>query len=204
MKNYWFTADHHFNHPNICKWTHRPFTSIEEHDATLIENWNRVVNPKDDVYFLGDFAWKNINLLSTRRKLHGSQIFFIKGNHDKAATTIKSTFAWWDNVKMTKVNNQEIWLSHYAHRVWPKSHHGAIHLYGHSHASLLDDPHAKSMDVGVDSVAMLLTFPEAWGKGIIPESGADPKSYRPINFDEIMPIMEKKIFVPVDHHGSLE
>lgn len=201
MKQYWFTADLHLNHHNICKWSKRPFTSIMEHDECLINNWNNVVKPQDDVYFLGDFAWKNINLLNIRKSLHGSQIFFIEGNHDKAANSIKKTFAWWDKVKMTKVNDQEIWLSHYAHRVWPKIHHKVIHLYGHSHHSLLDDPNLPAMDVGVDSIAVLLTFPELWGKGVIPDFGMNPKNYRPINFDEVMEIMNKRSFVPVDHHG---
>lgn len=29
-----------------------------------------------------------------------------------------------------------IYLNHYANRVWPSSHHGAWHLYGHSHSAL--------------------------------------------------------------------
>jgi hypothetical protein len=54
---------------------------------------------------------------------------------------------------MVEVNGQPIWLSHYAHRVWMRSHHGAWHLYGHGHHSLPDDPHARSIDVGVDATA---------------------------------------------------
>jgi calcineurin-like phosphoesterase family protein len=43
---------------------------------------------------------------------------------------------------------QAVWLSHYAHRVWPHSWHGDLHLYGHSHGSLPGTP--TSEDVGVD------------------------------------------------------
>ena len=39
-------------------------------------------------------------------------------------------------------------LCHYAMRVWRNSHHGAIHLYGHSHGNLIGD--SQSCDVGVD------------------------------------------------------
>ena len=39
-------------------------------------------------------------------------------------------------------------LCHYAMRVWSRSHHGAIHLYGHSHGNLPGD--SQSCDVGVD------------------------------------------------------
>ena len=39
-------------------------------------------------------------------------------------------------------------LCHYAMLVWSRSHHGAIHLYGHSHGNLPGD--SQSCDVGVD------------------------------------------------------
>ena len=47
-----------------------------------------------------------------------------------------------------KVDGQHIVLLHYGMRVWPRSHHGAIHLYGHSHGNLPGDN--QSVDVGVD------------------------------------------------------
>jgi calcineurin-like phosphoesterase family protein len=39
-------------------------------------------------------------------------------------------------------------LCHYGLRVWDRSHHGALHLYGHSHGTLPGD--SQSLDVGVD------------------------------------------------------
>jgi hypothetical protein len=36
-------------------------------------------------------------------------------------------------------------------RFWNRSHHGAWHLYGHSHGNLPDTPTSLSMDVGVDT-----------------------------------------------------
>jgi calcineurin-like phosphoesterase family protein len=36
-------------------------------------------------------------------------------------------------------------------QVWDRSHHGAFHCHGHSHASLPEDPVARSMDVGGDT-----------------------------------------------------
>jgi calcineurin-like phosphoesterase family protein len=37
-------------------------------------------------------------------------------------------------------------------RVWPKSHYGTWHLFGHSHGCL--EPWGKSFDVGVDAWQM--------------------------------------------------
>ena len=40
-------------------------------------------------------------------------------------------------------------MSHYSMQVWNKSHHGSIHLFGHSHGSLKGI--GRSMDVGIDT-----------------------------------------------------
>lgn len=49
-----------------------------------------------------------------------------------------------------------IYVSHYCHVVWPGSHKGVYHLYGHSHNNLepwreLHMPNALAFDVGVDA-----------------------------------------------------
>jgi calcineurin-like phosphoesterase family protein len=58
----------------------RPFNSIEEHDETLISNWNSVVKPSDRVYHLGDTVI-NRRCLPTVKRLNG-RIKLIRGNHD--------------------------------------------------------------------------------------------------------------------------
>ena len=50
------TSDLHFGHKNILEYDKRPFSSIEEHDESLIENWNSLVRPQDLVYCLGDIT----------------------------------------------------------------------------------------------------------------------------------------------------
>lgn len=214
-KNSFFLSDTHYGHSNIVKYSKRPFASdreiaedvidketIDAHDECLIANWNAMVKQGDDVYFLGDFAFKNVEkAASIRRRLNGT-IFFIEGNHDQAAFKIRDRFAWYDSVKKVRVNDKEFFLSHYAHRVWLKSHHGCIHLYGHSHNSLPDDPNALSMDVGIDATAARLS---GWPTGKTPPYGATKREdYRPISFDEVMQFMAKKDWKPIDHHGARE
>ena len=60
-------------------------------------------------------------------------------------------------------------LCHYAMRVWNRAHHGAWHLYGHSHGKLPEAPTSLSMDVGVDT-----------------------HDFRPWHFDEINLVMTEK------------
>lgn len=164
----WFTSDTHFGHANIIRFCNRPFDNIEEMNEALIRNWNECVQPNDDVYHLGDFSFER-KPENTARRLNGNK-HLIKGNHDKRhhLKLIAPFFNWIKDVYELKVDKKiRVWLSHYAHRRWPKSHHGTIHLYGHSHGELED--FGKSTDVGVD----------AW-------------DYRPVSLETIVKMMEKR------------
>ena len=49
----YFTSDLHLGHKNVLKLCNRPFSSIEEMDACLIDNWNsRVTNNGRVKFFL--------------------------------------------------------------------------------------------------------------------------------------------------------
>ena len=191
-----------FWHSNIIKYCSRPFANVEEMNEILIQNWNAMVKQHDTVFFLGDFAFKNVEqALAIRRRLNGI-IHFIEGNHDYAAHKIRQTFAWFKPVAMVKVGDQEIFLSHYAHRVWPKSHYKCWMLFAHSHGTLPDDPNALSIDVGVDAVAARLAKVERTGAFGTFERKVDPKNYRPMSYEEVKAIMATKTFKPIDHHGD--
>lgn len=171
----WFTADTHFGHANIIKYSKRPFSDVNEMDAILINNWNKVVQPEDYVYHLGDFSFRDTEYYFNR--LNGI-IILVEGNHDKITYRNKELFyKYYQGLLEINISGQEIVLCHYAMKVWNKSHWGAWHLYGHSHGSLPDDPNSLSFDVGVDC-----------------------HNYRPISFAEVGKIMTKKHFVPIDHH----
>lgn len=180
-----FTADTHFGHARIIELCKRPFASVEEMDATLIANWNSRVHPGDLVYHVGDFAFKNpIPYLD---KLHG-RIVLILGNHDgkRLKPDIEKRFesvVQYIELKVPLANppfgTQKITLCHYALRVWNCSHHGAWHLYGHSHGTLPDDPNSLSFDIGVD----------CW-------------NFYPLSFAEVAAHMATKKYAPVDHHNA--
>lgn len=85
MANVWFTADTHFGHKAMAAtgkgW--RPFATVEEHDAFLIEQWNAVVRPDDQVWHLGDVGIGHRDpILAAVAKLHGTK-HLIAGNHDE-------------------------------------------------------------------------------------------------------------------------
>lgn len=84
----WLISDTHFGHSNILKFTPpRPFDTIEEHDQTLIDNWNRAVAKDDKVYHLGDVGFKNATYLGRILSCLNGRKVLIKGNHDNLKLT---------------------------------------------------------------------------------------------------------------------
>ena len=51
-----YIADMHFDHADIIPYDNRPFDSVAQMNETLIGNWNRVVEPDDLTWILGDFC----------------------------------------------------------------------------------------------------------------------------------------------------
>jgi calcineurin-like phosphoesterase family protein len=148
-------------------------------NETIITNWNNVVGKDDLVYHLGDFAFgkQDYHLTNILDRLSGS-IILIKGNHDRLAWSLRHKFyASYDTYHEIEVEGKTIVLNHYAQKVWNKSHYGSYHLYGHSHGTLPDNPHALSIDIGVDC-----------------------HNFTPISFEQVKVIMSKKLFKPIDHH----
>ena len=52
--NTYITSDLHLGHNQPFVYEPRGFSSIEEHDAAIIENINKVVGENDTLYILGD------------------------------------------------------------------------------------------------------------------------------------------------------
>lgn len=185
--NIWITSDTHYGHRNISsksvstwKTGYRHFNSLQEMNNTLISNINACVKEDDILYHLGDFAFGgHKSVIEFRNSLVCKNIHLILGNHDEEIEDdleLQSLFTSVAHTHTGYIGKQRFHLAHYSHRVWPKSHRGAIHLYGHSHGSIPDL--GKSMDVGVDT----------------------HKDFRPYHINEIFSIMSKKEIHKVDHH----
>jgi calcineurin-like phosphoesterase family protein len=145
----WFTADLHLDHWKIRQLMARPFGSLEEMNDEILRRYNEKVAKRDEVYILGDLAFKNYSKWVDR--LRGRK-HLILGNHDEKRLTqaIVDMFESVQEVKYLRWEKHRFYLSHYAHRTWRNSHNGSFHLYGHSHG-MLDPNWGRSMDVGVDA-----------------------------------------------------
>lgn len=145
-----FTSDTHFGDPRILRLDRRPFASIPEHDASLIQRWNETVSPDDEVWHLGDVALHlpPVRVHAILDALHGRK-HLIVGNNDGPAT-----LAWpgWLSVgHYAEIEVEGTWLvlCHYAFRTWNGIGKGRINLHGHSHGKL--KPMTRQYDVGVDA-----------------------------------------------------
>jgi len=153
MSSIFFTADLHFNHDKILKYCNRPFKTIEEMNAKLIENWNIKVPKGGLVYVLGDLGWRHYDHLLDQ--LNG-QIILVKGSHDYESDLRHKKIVKIERLINKTIEGQRVTMCHYNMRVWHLSHYNSWHLYGHSHGRLqpAGEPHmpglGKAWDVGVD------------------------------------------------------
>jgi len=144
-----FTADEHYWHKNIMEYQGRTFDTIEEHNEKLIENHNSVVTVNDTTYHVGDMCFGRFDKwCDIVTRLNGKHVLII-GSHDKVDQEIATLFQTVESVMEIREREFIIFMSHYAHRRWPKSHYGSFHLYGHTHGNL--EGFGRSMDVGVDT-----------------------------------------------------
>lgn len=128
-----FISDLHIGHLNAIKSDKRPFQSLEQENSAIIQNWNNAVSADDEVYILGDFAWKNEMALDVIRQLRGKK-HIILGNHDqKFSPEFEQCFESISNYKVIVVNSQRIVLSHYPIAFWYGQHRYTVLLYGHVH-----------------------------------------------------------------------
>lgn len=87
------TSDHHFGHARISELAGRPFASVVEMDAVMIERWNALVGPDDVVLHLGDLALGPIEVsIALTSQLNGRRLL-VPGNHDRVSPATQTTRA---------------------------------------------------------------------------------------------------------------
>ena len=115
----YFTSDQHFGHFNIIRLCQRPFGSLEEMDAVLLERWNAKVKPDDVVYVLGDLFF---------RCAAPEPILKALGDYFESVQTLKEV----------EIDGRILTLCHYPMLSYPQARRGFM-VYGHIHNSVHDD-----------------------------------------------------------------
>lgn len=116
----WFTSDIHFNHTAVIGFCDRPFTSVEEMNEAIIQNWNKVVKKDDLCIFVGDiFMYTKLeemkNILS---RMNGDRKILVIGNHDKERNRmITAGFSLVVDSMVMTIAGERVHFSHYPFRM---------------------------------------------------------------------------------------
>lgn len=167
-----FTSDTHFNHFSIIQACKRPYSPVQEMNEDMISKWNAKVSPEDCTIVAGDmFMNEKLPIMEDIVNRLNGRIFLIPGSHDrhlnKLETLTKGKLKPTEQIVIINMDPEVVVLCHYPMRVWPSSHYGSWHLYGHTHGRLL--PQGKSWDIG-----------------------ADVNGFSPLSWEEIKEIMSKR------------
>lgn len=131
-----YISDLHFGHKSVINHDSRPFADVEEMDKIMIQLWNHRVDKNSQVYFLGDFAFRNEKPYSWYLKQLRGQKHLIVGNHDGKLlkdSEAMSYFVSVDHYLEITDEKQHIILCHYPITEWNHFHQGAYHIYAHIH-----------------------------------------------------------------------
>lgn len=124
MSEVFYTSDLHFGHEKLAEL--RGYSSVEEHDADIMEAWNWAVTTRDHVWILGDLSAGNeldwwrplVNLPGTKH--------LVCGNHDSAWAgnrkgyksrggpyNLYNEFASVQDFAVRKIGDTRVMLSHF-------------------------------------------------------------------------------------------
>ena len=180
--NIWFTADTHFCHENIVKFSHRPFRDAAEMNDELIRRWNETVPEDGIVFHLGDFCqgnssdWNNI-----MSQLHG-KIYLILGNHDvkNMRPGYAHRFELISEQMTISVGGQSVILNHNPFLCYGGSYRDVWQLFGHVHSGPLST-------TGLDLPRLKMLFPLQYDVGV------DNNGFRPVSFAEVKARIEAQV-----------
>lgn len=142
----WIISDTHFFHENIGRYCDRP----DGWQETIIDNWNRLIQPEEIVFHVGDLALgKKENLAGLVPLLHG-RLYLMRGNHDRHSK------AFYQQLEITLVPDRY----HVLHQTGPRlvfSHRpivplepNVLNLHGHIHNSPAPELGARHINLCVE------------------------------------------------------
>jgi len=167
----YFTSDTHFGHHNVIGYCNRPFADANEMDSVMLANLQQRLTDEDDLYFLGDWSMSH-NYYELIKKVPFRHLYFILGNHDKAAKLMSQLEADAIASKVTiaknltvQINGYDLYLVHrpmeasdtiptlcgHVHEKWLVQRPGAV-LREYKHHKESDPRTIKQpiLNVGVD------------------------------------------------------
>lgn len=167
--NVWFTSDPHYFHDKVA--VMRGYENALEMNIALMNNWNRVVKPEDQVWILGDLCMSQVEeTLNIISQLNGEK-HLIWGNHDAGHPRHKHAFkqhkrylqvfeSVQDSARRT-INGVDVLLNHFPYHAdhtgiprfdqWRLRDYGVWLLHGHTHGKTKVHTELHEIQVGVDA-----------------------------------------------------
>ena len=150
MANTFFLSDLHLDHKNICNFR-KQFSSVEEHNALIKENYHKVIRKDDTVWFLGDVAFSK-EALEDLKTWPGIK-HIVLGNHDPSSEPKRTGASLEDMLEVFTtihgiIKKYGFWISHCP--IHPDELRGANSLHGHTHSYLIND--ARYMNLCMEHI----------------------------------------------------
>ena len=185
----YFTSDLHLGHANVIALSGRPFADIEEMNRVLIQNINDTVADNDELWILGDFAYRipEEQVRALRRQIRCRHVHLVYGNHDRdyAGSHI---FQSVQHYKELKTDYGRLVLFHYPILEWSAAHYGSIHLHGHIHST--GAYNAENLKKKYSDRITCGHAPRCEDLGLrIYDVGVDANGFRPISLDAVAALM---------------
>lgn len=177
----WISSDLHLCHNKSFLYEPRGFHSVQEMNKKIIENFNEVVAPNDDLYLLGDLLLGGAENLDSGLEMLSwlnGRLHLIRGNHDSdkrwAAYKTLSNVVEMETAMFLRYKKYHLYLSHFptfcANYDDKGLKHCTISICGHSHTQ---NPLAD-----ID-------------KGIIFHAEVDSNNCYPWNIEDIVSILKE-------------
>jgi len=154
MINTWFISDTHFGHENILEYEKeaRPFDSLEQMHEVMIERWNSVVNDKDIVFHVGDFAFGRSNIAIANR-LNGKKRLIL-GNHD--TYPISEYMPYFERI-FGMIHYKQCLLSHIPVHSNCLGSRWLLNIHGHLHSKTVKRSIGNLFDLETDKGSIQVT-----------------------------------------------
>lgn len=118
------------------------FSSLEDMERSLIDNYNQKVGCNDVVWLMGDIVGDVESALRVFPKLNGQKNYVI-GNHDRKWIRDPQVQKFFNNIYESTVEiieNVPVSISHYPMYEWYKSKYGGVLIHGHMHDEYIELP----------------------------------------------------------------
>lgn len=175
----WYTSDLHLGHANIVTFCDRPWDTVEQMNEGIVQRWNDVVAPDDEVYVLGDLALGKLDdSLAVAARLNGIK-YLVPGNHDRCWSGYRRdgkvrpedvkryeeagfmVLAERVITDLDRGHSPEVLLCHFPYMLDERhgtryaEHHpedqGMWLLHGHTHSTKILSDHPRQIHVGMDA-----------------------------------------------------